>query len=184
MIRPSWQGKKKVNEYFDLEVVSFKSSYKSGVSFISENPFMSDDDLVFSNDMKLSLETTILAPHNKVGQSCAVHMYTTKPYVWKETRVSDIQLKNEDGQPQYEVRNKRQVPVIDDLVSIGSLDRNHGYEGWTALVYLPVDVTRDFQFALLNGLAPYVSLNFMRIAKTRMIKTIAYDSSEAYSDNR
>lgn len=184
MTRLSWQDKKKVNEHFDLEVVSFKSSYSAGVAAYNGDPFMSEDDPMFSSNMTLSLETTILTPKNKSGQSCAVHIYTTTPHKWDSKRVSDMQLRDEDGQPQFALKDERQVPVINDVCSVGSLDRNYRHEGWTALVFLPVYVVRDFQFALLNGQAPYVCLNFMCVAKTRMIKTIEYDSSEAYKDNR
>lgn len=177
MTTSSWHAEKKeVFEHFDLKVMSFKSSYSAGFEFFSENPLMSDNDLVFSNNMALSLETTILTPKNKAGKACAVHINTTRSYDWEAMSASDIPLRDEDGQPRFALKDKRQVPVINDLVSIGSLDRNYRYEGWTTLVHLPINVIRDFQFALVNGLAPYVCLNFMRIAKTRMIKTIVYDA--------
>lgn len=185
MTTSSWhEGKKKVFEHFDLKVISFKSCYSAGVEVSSENPLMSLKDLVFFNNMTLCLEATILAPGNKAGQACVVHINTIQPHKWESMRVSDIQIKEEDGQPQFETKDKRLVPVINDVLSIGSLNRNYRQEGWTAFVHLPVYVVRDFQFALVNGLAPYVCLNFMRIAKSRMIKTIQYDSSEAYKDNR
>lgn len=185
MTTSSWhEGKKKVFEHFDLEVISFKSRYSAGLDVISENPLMLVDDLVFSNHMTLSLETTILGPKNIAGQTCAVHMYTTTTHTWESMRVFDMQLRDEEDQPQFALKNERQVPVINDVCSVGSLDRNYRHEGWTALVFLPVYVVRDFQFALLNGQAPYVCLNFMRVAKTRMIKAIEYDSSVAYKDNR
>ncbi|MDX5976216.1 MULTISPECIES: hypothetical protein [Halomonadaceae] len=185
MTTSSWhEGKKRVFEHFDLEVISFNSHYSAGLADISRISLMSGDDLVLSNCMTLNLETTILAPNNKAGQTCAVQLLTTKPHEWESMRVSDIQIKEEDGQPQFETKDKRLVPVINDVFSIGYLNRNYRQEGWRAFVHLPVYVVRDFQFALVNGLAPYVCLNFMRIEKSRMIKTIQYDSSEAYNDNR
>lgn len=148
---------------------------------VSNNPYPSEQEPVFTSSSRLELLGTAIWPEDRVDDRYEITVSGKKdgekPSILKELRALDT-----DGHPIYTKRHGSDVPVYNVPPGIGMIERRRGTRLWNCWVHVPARAVSDMLRLVCSRRALYVSIHERKIDRHRWIVGFALQTNNPADD--
>jgi hypothetical protein len=138
-----------------------------------------DSDPLYKFTARLVITATSIDPEQRAGEAyeLTIRGDDTRSHGIGLT-LRDVQVRDEDGTPQYRKYRGRQVPVYTTRHGLGLLNKVAGEARWTAWLFVSVQCTNDMLTLLGHKRDLFVSLEEMRQGRDRWVRSISVQTTD------
>jgi len=169
--------KRNEDEYtaLSIKVESYEVAVGVSVNLNLQTPVpirYSDDDPVFTPDLKLEFVGTSTYPEQRAGDRYEIVVYGERAEK-EQLKLKDIHVRDKHELPVYRTYRGQEIPVFKPPPGIAVLDKRPGIREWSLWVFVVASVARDMLTLLTASRRPlYLSILERKIDRQRWVQSL------------
>lgn len=140
---------------------------------------LDDDDPLYKFSARLEITGTSLYPEKRAGEKYELIVYGDDARSRRlDTRLKDMQARDQHGVPQYRSFRGRQLPVYKPLLGMGLIDKIRAEPRWTAWFHAKPGFISDALALLVQKRDLYLTISECKIKRARWLRGVSLQTSD------